>query len=186
MNSILTMAITALVFALLFKVARREKAAAIGDGESLLFCYVSWFKISGVILLIVGALLAANAVLSEGPFAGACYFFAPLVLLIGGAIYWESRFTLIVTPTGWDCRSPYKKSRFLAWVDIAVMTYSPGMMWFRIQATDGYVFHVPALIKGMPQLLDACAHHLRPEIFQTAKAAYEAQSAELTNSGDKQ
>lgn len=98
-----------------------------------------------------------------------------LFVAIGGPLYWEStRFALIVSQQGLDCRSPWRHGRVLMWDEVGALSYSVLGGGFVIRARDGWKFNVPTLIPGLGVFLDQCEFHLPAGAFANARRGYVA------------
>jgi len=92
---------------------------------------------------------------------------------IGIPLWWEAtRYALIVSPEGLNCRSPWRGRLFLPWEEVEEVSYSSMNSWFVIQARGRRKFRVPLFISGIPAFLDQCEQHLDPTSLSRAKTGY--------------
>jgi hypothetical protein len=84
----------------------------------------------------------------------------------------SSRFALIVSPAGLDCRSPWFSSKFIAWQDVEEVSFSSINQWFVIRAIDGRRFRVHRFVDGLPVFLDLCEKNLSADRLRRARVGY--------------
>ena len=89
------------------------------------------------------------------------------------ALVWEVlRFRLVVGPDGLDCRSPWRRRRFVRWLDVAHVSFDSPLGHFKIHAADGHVVRLPVLAGGLGSFLGACERRLTPSQLVPALRAY--------------
>ncbi len=163
--------------ALLVVAATRGRPKLISTDGSLLFRYSLPFRVIGS-LLAFGMPLAISAVGSFMPPANREDVWAMLAIYAGFAaiglpLWWEgSRFALVVSPEGLDCRSPWRGRRFMAWGDVASLSFSPSNRWFIIRDRGGRTFRVHVFVAGVPEFLARSEERLPLAALAGAKAGY--------------
>jgi hypothetical protein len=93
--------------------------------------------------------------------------------VLSAPLLWEAlRFALVVSPEGLDCRSPWRGRRFLAWDEVAEVSFSAMNSWFVVRGADGWKFRVSVLVPGLNAFLEQCEKHLPPEALAKAEPGY--------------
>jgi hypothetical protein len=166
----------AISLALMVGAAARGKPAVVSADGSLLFRYNVMFR--GLAFFFMFALPLALSVL---------IFFVPvkkedlwaiigmfaMIAVIGLPLWREAtRFALIVTPDGLDCRSPWLSNKFIAWVDVEAISFSSINQWFIINARDGRTFRIHLFMSGVPYFLSLCEMNLHTSVLARAKVGY--------------
>ncbi len=106
----------------------------------------------------------------EVPYLVAAYIVLGLVTL---PLVWESsRYYLRVTPTGLECRSPWRGVRTLAWDDVESVVWSAVNAWFEFVGRDGDRIRVHAFVTGLNDLLQAAEAEVLPMALKGARAGY--------------
>jgi hypothetical protein len=148
--------------------------AAVGCGNlPVVFCLLLVFGIAPALAL----LLPEYAADWEGVVIAVVYgFFA----VVAAVLVWDTqRFALLVTAEGLDCRSAWRRRRFLSWADVESVSVggiakAKGGTCLVIRAGDGWEFTVPYTASGQG-LLDfamRCRQNLSPKQLEGAKSAY--------------
>jgi hypothetical protein len=81
---------------------------------------------------------------------------------------WETTRSLVVSPAGLDCRSPWKARRFLPWADVRKVTSPqsstslPTTGFYVIHAADGWRFFVSGEVQGFQEFSNYCTRHSPP------------------------
>ena len=92
---------------------------------------------------------------------------------LGTPLLWEStRFALIVSPQGLDCRSPWRRGRFISWNEVKEVSYSNFGSCFVIRSRDAWKFQVPLFMAGLSVFLEHCEQQLPPGALAKAKQGY--------------
>lgn len=92
---------------------------------------------------------------------------------LSAPLLWESmRFALFISPKGLDCRSPWRRKRFLPWNEVNALSYSVLNSWFVIRASDNWKFRVSILVPGLSKFLAQCEQHLPTTALAGAKLGY--------------
>lgn len=85
---------------------------------------------------------------------------AMALALFGFALLWESyRWKLTVTPTGLECRSPWKAPRTVEWSEVQSVTYSSLQGWHIVLFKDGDSFRIPGIVPGVWRFLKVWHAH---------------------------
>ena len=93
--------------------------------------------------------------------------------LVGILLILEAyRFAVTVSPTGIDCRSPWKPRRVGPWGDVESVAFSQANLWFLLKFSSGGSFRVSALVPGVGHFLHVCETHLPPAKMLAAKPGY--------------
>lgn len=98
---------------------------------------------------------------------------AALLGLAGFLLVWEAfKFQLTVSPTGLDCRSPWKGRFSQTWEQLTALEYSVANAWFTLKFRGDSEFHVSTLVPGVSRFLELCEGRLKPEQMANAEAGY--------------
>ena len=93
--------------------------------------------------------------------------------LVGILLILEAyRFAVTVSPTGIECRSPWKPRRVVPWGDVESVAFSRANLWFLLKFSSGGSFRVSALVPGVGHFLHVCETHLPPAKMLAAKPGY--------------
>lgn len=165
--------ISIMILRLLLKGFRLGETRTVQDGEPLHLRYGRGYWLIAIIALSISVSMAFLPLVV--PLKSKEYLSVAinLILVPGLLLLWETRFELIATRHGLACHSPYKQDRFLSWPMIAKIAYEPKRMWFCVQAKDGWIFHIPVLVNGIPEFLDQCEKHLPMDTIQDTRKRYE-------------
>jgi hypothetical protein len=93
--------------------------------------------------------------------------------VLSAPLLWEAtRFSLVVSPDGLDCRSPWRPRRFVPWDEVVGLSYSQINSWFVLRTADGWKFRVLGLVPGLSQFLEQVERHLPAWALREARAGY--------------
>jgi hypothetical protein len=89
------------------------------------------------------------------------------------ALVWDVfRYRLVVGPDGLDCRSPWRRRRFIRWADVACVSFNSPVGWFEVRSADGRAVRLPAIVGNLEAFLEACERRLEPGQLEPALSAY--------------
>jgi hypothetical protein len=78
-----------------------------------------------------------------------------------------TRWGVTISERGLECRSPWRRRRFVTWDEIVDVTYGEVGKWYILRTRDGYRFRVPQqMIPGVHDFLQAVSQH-RPEAVRS-------------------
>ena len=148
-----------------------------GDPDAVLFRHSVILRVIAVVLTLgMSVFLTIMIFLSPPkehevwiPFAAIGFFAA-----LGLPLIWESmRFGLIAMHQGLDCRSPWKRGRFLHWEEVAEVSFGSAGSWFIIRAVDGWKFRIPTLVPRLARFLEICESYLPVTALEGARVGYD-------------
>jgi hypothetical protein len=162
---------------LLMAAAQRGRPRVDPQTGSLLFQH-SWLFRGFSLFMAIGVPIGLTALVlfhppkNNGDLAAILGLFGGFAALIA-PLLWESlRFGLVVSPTGLDCRSPWRRGRFIPWGEVKELSYSAVNSWFIIHASDGWKFRVSILVAGIGEFLAQCEQRLPPAALLPANEGY--------------
>jgi len=170
--------ITTCVTALLYWAAIRGRPKVDPQGGILLFRYSTASRGVAILLALCFALILFVAPfripVKDESDAEAMIGMVVVSVALAGPLLWETMcFSVIVSPEGLDCRSPWRGKSFISWRDVEDVSYGAICKWFIIRTTDGRTFRVPFWVSGISEFLAKCEYHLGPSILRRAKTAYQ-------------
>lgn len=171
--------ITSLVMGLTFAVNHYKPVKLDATTGALVLRYGLIFRAIGYISLLGGPALVTLVAIAKPPNKAEDYW-AILGILgifcgLGAPLVWETtRFSLAASDQGLDCRSAWKKARYLTWPEIGSISYSVINSWFIIRSRDGWVIHINLFVPGLKQFLPLCEMHLKPQQLEGARMGYQA------------
>jgi hypothetical protein len=165
------------VLGLFLWVAQRGKPKVDRETGALLFRHSVLLRGFALVAAFgIPLALTVLVLLSPPKKEGDVYAVAGLYGLFGvlsAPLLWEAlRFALVVSPEGLECRSPWRGLRFLAWDEVAEVSFSAMNSWFVIRAEGGWKFRVSLLVPGLNAFLEQCEKHLPPEALVKAAPGY--------------
>lgn len=171
--------ITSAVFALTSAVNHYKPVKFDAATGAIVLRYGSIFRAIGYISLFAGPVLLGLVSIAKPPNKTEDYL-AILGILgifggLGAPLVWETtRFSISVSDQGLDCRSAWKKQRYLTWAEIDSISYSVINSWFIIRACDGWKIHVNLFVPGLNQFLQHCERNLKVFQLQQARMGYQS------------
>jgi hypothetical protein len=157
--------------------ARRVRPTADPAAGSLVYRHPPLLRWGSVCFAVCGFSAVTAMVVVHPPKDGAeaIYFILAYAMFgsLAAALVWDVfRFRLVVGPEGLDCRSPWRRRRFIQWADVSVVSFNNPLGWFEVRATDGRLVRMPALVGGLGAFLEACEGRLAPGQLEPALSAY--------------
>ena len=169
--------------------AKRGRPTAGGEEHSVVFRYnivlrvFAFLAAFGIPIGITALVIAFPPRREEiGYVIGVYAIFAGLSL----PLYWEtSRHYVLISPEGIERRSAWFGFRFIAWDEVAKVTYSQVNAWFVFHAENGEKIRVSALISGLNDLLRLVEMRLPARVLREARAGYERLGRPFPKSDDE-
>jgi hypothetical protein len=165
---------TAILSGLVIWAARRADPE-VGAGGTILFRYgllppgLCLLLPFGMPLVFVAIGLARPDKVGVGPGLAVGVAFC----LMASPFWWEtSRYAMVVSPDGIDCRSPWRGRQFVRWDEVEEVRYSSISSWFVLRPRGHRTFRIPTLVSGLSAFLEECERHLPPEALRRARAGY--------------
>jgi hypothetical protein len=178
-GALIGMAVIA-VMSLLLWLARRNGPRVDAEPDLLLVRHYIVFR--GFAQLAAFGLPAALAVLllfdpvkDTEEFQSVVALYVVVVALTAPLLWNTQRFALIVSADGLDCRSAWKRRRFISWAEIesiACHSKYKDCLWLVIRSKDGWKFRVFYTVSRLLDFLTRCELNLPPERLRGAKPLY--------------
>lgn len=139
----------------------------------LVLTFFGWLALFGIPIFAASAAFAKPA--GEWSECRSILFLLGLFIPMGAATLWEyRRYLLTATEAGLDCRSAWRRRRFLPWSEIQELSYSQASYWFILRARDGWKFRMSIYVENPSLLLAILERHLTPEQLLPALNGYAA------------
>ena len=146
-----------------------------GDG-TLLFRHnplFRWFALLIAVLLPVGLTIVLYLFPPQRPEVPLLVSLYLVFALLTLPLVWEAgRYYLLVTPVGLECRSPWRGSRAIPWVDVVAMNYSAVNAWFEFVGCAGDRIRVHSFVAGLNNLLGVVEARIPSRALKGARAGY--------------
>ena len=159
--TVLQWSLWAVVMAAIMGWVARSRSRPLSDGAADRVAQPTSLLIIGIVAFLFFAALAvvSNAFANEtttwwttATFVG----FACLGLWLIGSYFAERH---DISDAGMYHRRLVGKARRFAWADVALVTYSPGMKWFRLELDSGQVVRVSAMSVNLPAFARLLREH---------------------------
>ena len=157
--------------------ARARTPLSDSDSGSLTFRYPPWLRWGSVCLAIAAPFGLTVLLIAYPPSDVDNTFCVVLLYIMAGALtgtlVWDClRFRMEVGSEGLDCRSPWRRRRFIRWADVVDVSFNGPQGWFEVRATNGHFVRLPALVGDLDAFLEKCERHLTPIQLEPALMAY--------------
>jgi hypothetical protein len=163
--------------------ALKSRAAVSTDGSQVLQypMLLRSFGTIGSVMLVVLVAFIPTMLKGEAqtPFGIGLFTIIGLGLGFLG-VYGTLEFPLVrleVRNDGLLSRTPWRRRRFIAWTDIASVSYSSGAQWFVIRAQNGASIRAHLYLSGIRELYDELRHRLPANAWRNLYAPFEELSS---------